>query len=245
MGRGKNGRDAYRRVVATVAGMSFREVSKKTMAMWRATIREQVNAWAQMAKFFNHADVQPYLQGLVNSFDKTWKCLRSREDEAQNSEVDYVVRGYGVSLCYNTTLGQNDPQVIKLLQSSIKGDALRTAMGEMPLYREALDQAWDHFASLGRKLGFPVTAVGIEHSERSDRPGRVHFHVTMNIDIRGGLIGKGVAQVAVKKSVFEWRGLTAHIRAALMLLLVCRRTCTARMCAVKPCHSKTDFLTAT
>ena len=209
----KNGRDAYRRVVAAVTGQTAREVSAKTSARWQATSSGQIDSWAQMAALFAHDDVQPFVHDLVNHEGRTRKCMKNRQEAVKGADANYVVHGYGVSLCYNTMLGQNDPQVIKLMQTGVNGEALRKAMGDMPLYREALADAWDYFVGLGRSCGLPVVAVGIEHSEHGDQPGRVHFHVNMNIDVRGGILTKSPKEVAVSKSVFEWQGLTPHIRA--------------------------------
>ena len=174
--------------------------------------RQQTNTWAQMSRIFSHTDVQPFLQELVMVSQKTSKTLAARRKEANDADANCVFTGYGFSLCYNTQLGQNDAQVIRLLQSGVKGQELRKAMGDMPLYRDALDEAWTHFESLGRSLGCPLVAVGIEHSEHGKHPGRVHYHVTMNIDVRGGLLGRADKEVAVSKSVFEWGGLTPHVR---------------------------------
>lgn len=209
----KHGRDVYRRVVAAICGMTARQVSKMSSAMWRTTNRDQVDAWARMAALFDQAEVKPFLHGLVSGEEKTNKCRQKRQQAVKDADANYVVHGYGFSLCYNTTLGQNDTQVIKLLQTKIKGEALRKAMSEMPLYRDALARAWDHFEPLGRSLGLPLVAVGLEHSEHATHPGRAHFHVTMNIDIQGGLNGRTVREVAVSKSVFEWQGMPPHIRA--------------------------------
>ena len=85
-------------------------------------------------------------------------------------------------------------------------------MGDMPLYRDALEEAWNHFESLGRSLGCPLVAVGIEHSEHGKHPGRVHYHVSMNLDVRGGLLGRASKELAVSKSVFQWEGITPHVR---------------------------------
>ena len=219
----KNGRDTYRRIVATVCGMSIRQVTQATSAKWEKMSRQHTNAWAQMALFFGHSDVQPFLQGLVVVSTKTTKTLQARQADVRDIDANFVVTGYGFALCYNTQLGQNDAEVIRLLQRGFKGDALRMAMSEMPMYRDALDEAWNHFEPLGRSLGLPLVAVGIEHSEHGKHPGRVHYHVTMCLDVRGGLLGRSNKEVAVSRSVFEWEGLTPHVRP----VNVRRSTCSA------------------
>ena len=208
----KRGRDVYRRVVASVCGMSVRRVSVATSAAWTRLTRQQMNAWAQMALFFVHPDVVPFLEDLGPRATATWKTLHSRKESAREADTNVVVTGFGFSLCYNTDLGQNDAEVIRLLQSGLRGDALRAAMGQLSLFKVSVDRAYDHFKALGRSLDLSLVAVGLEHSERGNHPGRVHFHVTMCVDVRGGLTGRADKEVAASMSVFEWEGLSPHVR---------------------------------
>ena len=87
------------------------------------------------------------------------------QTQIQESFGTEVVSGYGVSLCFNTDLGQDDMNVIRLVQDGLSGDALRAALKQVRCYAPFFDRCWKHFQRVGLEYGFPLSACGLEQSE--------------------------------------------------------------------------------
>ena len=59
---------------------------------------------------------------------------QTRLPQSQESSGNEVVSGYGVSLCFNTDLGQDDMHVIRLVQDGLSGESLKSALKQVGCY---------------------------------------------------------------------------------------------------------------
>ena len=130
-------------------------------------------------------------------------------------KTNHVWEGYAFVLCYNTDLGQDDPDVIKLLQSGKTGEELYKSMRGMALYEEALTDLWDHVNKIAANKKFATVNVTMEHSANSDHEARVHFHVFIGPDLRNGIgFGWNPVLTQLKCQEVRWRESQPHVKAS-------------------------------
>lgn len=139
------------------------------------------------------------------------KSHQAREDSVNEQTSSKFALGYGVALCFNLDFGQDDVDVLKLLQEGLQQDELRQSLRELPAYSDFFARFWCHFEDLGPKLKLPLVACSMEHSENGDHPARVHLHAYMGIDVRGGIYGKAPQEVKVRLDALTFEGWKPHV----------------------------------
>ena len=202
-----SGRDMYRRMVSILTGSPIRAVIKDTGRLWEELGIEGKNSWAQLAELIKRPKVQDCAADLLPSAErKRHRVIKARKQHAEDVHKS-TCRGYGVSLCFNTSLGQDDVQVIRILQSGLSGKELRAALTEVACYSKFLDACWAYFEVLGKENGFPLVACGLEHSENGSHPARVHVHVYMGMEVRGVFFANNHAMGRMPLEKLNWNGM--------------------------------------
>ena len=201
------GRDFFTRVICVLTGSSVRQVRQGTQHLWEALSNGGKDSWAQLAELFKLEEVQRCGQEfLPASVPRRQKVSDARRTDAQEQDKT-TYHGYGVSMVYNTSLGQDDVQVIRVLQSGLTGSDLREALRELPCYTTFIDDCWAHFEKVGKDNGFPLVACGLEHSENGSHPGRVHVHVFTGMDVRGCFFSNNAPMGSISHDKLKWAGL--------------------------------------
>ena len=206
-------RDLYRRVIAQLTNVKIREVAKRTMDVWANLPLPDRFRWHLLNKIAEHRKtshlfhiVFPYGAGK-NPCEAEEKGLVDLEKE------DPVWTGYGFVLSYNTKLGQNDPDIIKMVQSGLVGPCLHACMKTQPIYKEAFEDLWTFAVALGDQYKLRTVNVAMEHSDKGDHPARVHFHVFIGLDLQHGIgFAKNPFMVSIPRADFVWRGISPHVK---------------------------------
>ena len=201
-----DGRDIYHRVVSILTGSSIRAVKQATRSFWENLGSHGKDSWAQLHELFKLSDVQPCAQ----EFLPDWSLKRrhvSDERRTRAAAADSATwHGYGISVVFNTPVGQDDVEVIRILQSGKSGQELRTELKKVPCYKVFLDACWEHFEEVGKENGFPLVACGLEHSEHGSHPARVHVHVFMGMDVRGAFFANNAPMGVISHEKLVWGG---------------------------------------
>ena len=120
--------------------------------------------------------------------------------------------GYGSVGTYSTSLGQDDPEVIKIVQSGATGAILRHKMRRLAVYADAFEGLWVFANTLANKYHFATVNVTLGHSDHGDHQARVHVHFFIGIDLSGGM---GFVQTPTLRTIpydqFQWQGIRPHI----------------------------------
>jgi hypothetical protein len=156
----------------------------------------KMNAHLLLEKFWSivkveHATLPDHLEDTeikrlkgVYSKIQAWKLFAGHGDDQFDRmvllEADMLVRAN------IEKVGQDHPEVIKLVQSGKTGSHLRLAMRQLSVYQDSFEALWDFATQLSRECGLPTVNVTMEHSEHGDHPARVHFHVFLGTDLKGG-----------------------------------------------------------
>ena len=165
------------------------------------------NSWGELAELVKRREVQNCAEEFLPRRNVSPRSIHHAR-EAHVEDVDKkTVRGYGVSLCFNTSLGQDDVQVIRVLQSGRSGQELRRALAELACYSKFIDACWAFFELLGKENGFPLVACGLEHSANASHPARVHVHVYMGMEVRGTFFVNNAAMGSIEVDKLIWDGL--------------------------------------
>ena len=203
------GRDMYRRIVSGLTGNTIRAVVKATGSLWEELGIDSKNSWGQLAALVKRREVENCARDLLLSKSDHEHRIRPaglvpvQQEEPKKKEC----RGYGVSLCFNTSLGQDDVEVIRILQTGLVGQELRTALAEVACYSKFIDACWAYFEPLGKEIGLPLVACGMEHSENGSHPARVHVHVFMGMEVRGSFFDNNQAMISFPEADLIWNGL--------------------------------------
>ena len=201
------GRDFYERSVSVLTGRTTRVVKTLCRRLWEDLRVESKNSWGELAELLKREEVRNCAEEFASRPRRSrLGTLQDRETEVE--DVDKAaIRGYGVSLCFNTSVGQDDVQVIRILQSGLSGQELRSALAEVDCYSKFIDDCWAYFSVLGKENGFPLVACGMEHSVNGSHPARVHVHVYMGMEIRGASFAKQFPMVSIAIDKLIWNGL--------------------------------------
>ena len=90
-------------------------------------------------------------------------AVESQEDGSKRANLTWS--GYGFVLSWNTDLGQDDPDVIKLVQGGQRGESLYKSMRGLTLYQEAFTDLWEHANQIAmRKKLRTVNRLGTQCS---------------------------------------------------------------------------------
>ena len=204
-------RDLYFRVLCLITNKKIREVKDSHAPIWGTTTQEDKNHWYLLRRVMEHPRLANHLKFPVLS--KTKQFSSAVQDEKTVTPRTTSWQGYGFVLSYNTDLGQEDPDVIKLVQSGKTGQDFLKAMRSMTLYNEAFTDLWEHANKIAASKNFGTVNVAMEHSTNGDHEARVHFHVFIGPDLRGG-VGFGWAPVLaeVKSEELRWRGILPNVK---------------------------------
>ena len=217
-----NGRSCFRKVLRVVTGMTVKALMPKVLATWKRLSYEERMQWCCMHRICSHKDMRVYLPEL-----KELQCPDERgsfgemhdgegaERESESipsSEREKKWGGYGFIVTYNTKLGQDDPAVIRVVHSGVKGADLRKQLKQIPVYQEAFEDLWVFTNTLATRLHFDTVNVTLEHSEHGDHPARVHFHIFIGLDMSKGNSFSVVPSLRfVPNRDFQWRDCFPHI----------------------------------
>ena len=201
------GRDMYRRMVSILTGSPIRAVVKDTGLLWEGLSIASRNSWAQLAELIKRPEVESCAAELLPNFERNRvRTLKVRKQLVEDVDSS-TCKGYGVSLCLNTPLGQTDVKVIRILQTGLSGKELRAALKEVACYSNFLESCWAYFENLGKENGFPLVACGLEHSENGSHPARVHVHVYMGMEVRGVFFANNHAMGSMPLDKLVWNGI--------------------------------------
>lgn len=92
--------------------------------------------------------------------------------------------GFGFLLTYNVNVGQDSKRALCIVQSGLVGKAKCSEFAQLDCYKEVFDDGARWADRLAKDLGFPMVNVGLELSEQSAEPWRVHMHVLVGLDPR-------------------------------------------------------------
>ena len=216
------GRNFFRKIVTVISGNTSRTCETKTMPIWKRLSQEDRMQWYCMRRICMHEDMRPYLPELKdkNCLDEPVPFGQKHHVESAEKESETIPSGeggrkwggYGFVVTYNTKLGQDDPAVIKVVQSGLKGAELRKQLKQIPVYHEAFEDLWVLTNTLANRLHFDTVNVTLEHSEHGDHPARVHFHTFIGLDLSKGNSFAVVPSLRfVPTRDFQWRDCFTHI----------------------------------
>ena len=209
------GRDLYFSLLNIITGLGVRDLRVSSGRAWNQASKGDRAAWYVLHRVVHHSRIAP-----VICFPHGCSGRRPRQ-EAQSSDgvagkkkvLEWT--GYAFSLCYNTDLGTNDPDVIKLIQSGKKGESLYKGMRGMVIYSDAFADLWEHSNKFARSKHFPTVNIGMEHSMHGNWDDRVHFHVFVGPDLRSGI---GFAWNPELKTITAdevvWQGIHPNVKAS-------------------------------
>ena len=201
------GRDLYRRIVSVLTGSPARDVAQTTQHLWEELSIGDKNSWSKLDVLFKREEVQHCMPEFL-AIPRVSRRRVSDDRRASAQEADDTTcRGYGISLCYNTSIGRDDLEVIRIIQSGSSGDELRSALAEVACFIKFMDDCWDYFEALGKDNGFPLVACGLEHSENGSHPGQVHVHVFLGMEIRGAFFANNAPMGSIPREKLTWAGL--------------------------------------
>jgi hypothetical protein len=151
---------------------------------------------------------------MVSKYFREFGGLHARHDrrpEQSTSAIGAVVSDasvcWGYLATYNTDIGLHDPQVVAWVNEGLQGKDLCARLKSYALYRHCFDRFHLFHQDLAKKYGFPTVAVSMEHSANAVHPARVHLHVFVGVDIKGGVGFMGVPRSApVRKADLRWEG---------------------------------------
>ena len=205
-------RDLYFRVLYLITGSRIRDLRKSHAHRWSDTTQADKSAWYLVHRIIHHGRVAHVLD-----FPKTHVGGASQPGPDPNKKPktsSMSWSGYGFTLSYNTNLGQEDPDVIKLVQSGKVGPDLYKGMRTMEIYNEAFADLWDFANTLAKSKNFATVNIGLEHSSHGDFEARVHFHVFIGPDVRGGIgFAWNPTLVELKSDEVVWRGIGPNVKA--------------------------------
>ena len=115
---------------------------------WKDGSLEDKQEWYRLHRIIHHERI-----AAVIRFPKYNVVRMVDTDEAatKKAKVTFLVwSGYAFTLTYNTDLGLEDADVIKLFQSGKAGEDLYNEIKHLPIYTEAVDSLWEHATTLAR-----------------------------------------------------------------------------------------------
>ena len=212
------GKRFFIKVMRIACGQSQRAVQARAAVMWKQLSHEDMFQWAQLVRIVKHRLVAPHIQELSENHrtrpDVPQGPPRQKQPRTVKGDTEEVSQksGYGFVGTYNTSLGQDDPEVIKIVQSGATGPILRAEMRRLAVYVDAFESLWLFATTLANKYHFATVNVTLEHSEHGDHHARVHFHFFIGIDLSGGM---GFVQTPTLRTIpyheFQWQGIRPHI----------------------------------
>jgi hypothetical protein len=81
------------------------------------------------------------------------------------------------------------------------------------VYKDSFEDLWEFATQLSGECGLPTVNVTMEHSEHGDHPARVHFHVFLGIELKGGVGFTTQPQVVhIRNSRFIWNRISPNVK---------------------------------
>ena len=215
-GKRTRGRNLYFKVMGHLTGEPIRTLRKVLTPKWSQCQREDRDEWVLLDKVF----YDPRLKGLdeisKDFRDEKYHETESKEGNGKKQKERKQHKGYGFTLSYNTSLGFDHPDVIKVVQSGKVGEALYKALRAIPVFQEAFSELWEFANKLAMKHKLPTVNVAMEHSQHGDHEARVHFHVFLGLELRGGVgFGRVPFVIEIDELEFRWRGITPHVKPSM------------------------------
>ena len=211
------GKRFFKKVMSIACGMSQRAVLGPTKIKWKRLSHEDMYQWTRLHKIVFHEVIAPHVpelseqRRLADAPDDPppQKKPRTHDDDTDKTSSK---TGYGFVVTLNTSLGQDDPDVIKIVQSGATGVTLRQQLKRLPVYTDAFERLWIFANNLATKYHFSTVNVTLEHSEHGDHQARVHFHFFIGIDLSSGM---GFVQTPALRKIryeeFEWNGIQPRV----------------------------------
>ena len=198
--------------------MSQRTVQDRANTMWKRLSREDMLQWARLRRIVLHEVIAPHVQELSENHHSRPDALEGQHSlkkprtAKSDTERTSSKTGYGFMVILSTSLGQDDPEVIKIVQSGATGATLRHQLKRLQIYTDASERLWNFANTLASKYHFATVNVTLEHSEHRDHKARVHFHFFIGIDLSGGT---GFVQTPTLRTIsydeFEWHGIRPRV----------------------------------
>ena len=212
------GKRFFVKILSVTCSQSHRKVQAQADAMWQKLVHPDQYQWTRLRMIVMEPAVAPHVPELSEQphvrpdsadADPSSKRARTTNDDTTSQRAK---TGYGFVITYNSTLGQDNPEVIKAVQSGVKGCALRQKLKKLPVYTEAFEDLWLFTNAFAAQYHFDTVNVTLEHSEHGDHDARVHFHTFIGIDLSGGM---GFVQTPAQRTIpakeFEWHGIRPHV----------------------------------
>ena len=215
----QNGKHFFMKVMSLTCQSSVRQQTPRSTAQWNKLSKVDMFLWELARMVATSSEVAPHVAELsdkrptgrrqvpsVESIEK--KGATKKQDTLQVEQHP----GYGYVLTYNTKLGQDNEEVVKIIHTGATGEILRSKLKVLKVYQDAFEELWIFVNNLAEKYSFATVNVALEHSEHGDHKARVHFHVFIGIDLSGG---PGFAQFPHVRNIslreLEWGDLRPHV----------------------------------
>ena len=207
------GRDFYVRVINYVTGDGIRNVRKATSQTWQKVSNEDRHCWYLLHRIAHDSRIAPILDMPKKNEKSKLEAASAEYNQGGTKHGPQTWSGYGFVLSWNTDLGQDDPDVIKLLQSGKVGEDLFRSMKGLTLYQEAFTDLWEHANQVAMRKKLGTVNIGMEHSPNGDHEARVHFHGFLGPDLRSGVgFGWNPVLSEITSEEVKWRGIYPNIK---------------------------------
>ena len=216
------GKRFFVKVMRITCRMSQRTIQSRASSMWKRLSHEHQFQWDLLRRIVKHEVIAPHVKELsenhhtMHDIMEGQPCRKQPRTAHDDTQQVSLKSGYGFVVTYNTSLGQDDPEVIKIVQSGVTGAALRQQLKRLQVYTEAFERLWLFANALANKYHLATVNVTLEHSEHGDHKARVHFHIFIGIDLSGGM---GFVQTPALRTItydqFQWQGIRPNVSATM------------------------------
>ena len=166
------GRDFYVRVINYMTGDGIRNVKQKTSKTWATVTVEDRQQWYLLHRIAHHSRIAPILDMPKTGEKSKLEAASAEHDKDGPRHGTQTWSGYGFVLSWNTDLGQDDPDVIKLVQSGKVGEDLFRSMRSLTLYQEAFMRSLVPRAFVSKERNAERDRVDIGVGVRRVRPSK-------------------------------------------------------------------------
>ena len=206
-------RGLYFSVLRLITDRKIRDLKTSHGPIWTKTNQDDKDTWYALHRIISSPSIASVLNmpKLPDRWTKTGEASLAMTPPSKTEVTTFC--GYAFTLSFNTDLGHDCPDVIKLVQSGKSGEELYKGMRSIPIYEEAFSDLWEHANKVARNKNFITVNIGMEHSSHGDFEARVHFHVFIGPDLRSGTgFGWNPVLVDLTSEEVEWNGIKPNVK---------------------------------
>ena len=206
-------KDFYVRALNYMTGDGIRKLKHGTSQAWQNCTNEDKLQWFLLHRIAHHPRIAPILDMPKPGQIFKLQASAAEIQEGRSKRENRTWSGYGFVLSWNTDLGQDDPDVIKLVQRGERGECLYKNMRGLTLYQEAFTDLWEHANKVAMRKKLGTVNIGLEHSAHGDHEARVHFHAFLGPDLRSGVgFGWNPVLSEITSEEVKWTGIYPNIK---------------------------------